>query len=55
MLKGRLGLEKSRIAYADRHALLWLDYGRLETENGCGLAVQWQAGRNKHRNAGATH
>ena len=35
MLSGRLGLDKARIAYADRHGLIGLDYGRLETENGC--------------------
>lgn len=29
MLKGRLGLEKARIAHADRHGLIWLDRGRL--------------------------
>jgi len=35
MLLGRLGLDKARIPYADRHGLLWLDRGRLEVEDGC--------------------
>jgi CRISPR-associated protein Cas1 len=35
MLIGRLGLDKARIPYADRHGLLWLDRGRLEVEDGC--------------------
>lgn len=35
MLLGRLGLEKTRIPYADRHGLIWLDRGRLEVEDGC--------------------
>lgn len=35
MLLGRLGLEKARIPYADRHGLIWLDRGRLEVEDGC--------------------
>lgn len=35
MLRGRLGLDKARMPYADRHGLLWLDRGRLEVEDGC--------------------
>ncbi|MEO5347761.1 MAG: type I-E CRISPR-associated endonuclease Cas1e [Magnetococcus sp. YQC-9] len=35
MLVGRLGLEKARIPYSDRHGLVWLDRGRLEVEDGC--------------------
>lgn len=35
MLKGRLGLEKSRIPHADRHGHLWLGYGALSVEDGC--------------------
>jgi CRISPR-associated protein Cas1 len=35
MLLGRLGLEKARVPYADRHGLIWLDRGRLEVEDGC--------------------
>jgi CRISP-associated protein Cas1 len=35
VLKGRLGLDKARIPYADRHGLLWLDRGRLSVEDGC--------------------
>ena len=35
MLHGRLGLEKARIAHADRHGLIWLDRGTLGVENGC--------------------
>jgi CRISPR-associated protein Cas1 len=31
----RLGLDKARIRYAERHGLVWLDRGRLEVEAGC--------------------
>ncbi len=34
MLKGRLGLETSRIPHADRHGLLWLSRGRLSVSDG---------------------
>lgn len=34
LLAGRLGLASSRIPHADRHGLLWLDYGRLSVEDG---------------------
>lgn len=34
LFPGRLGLAASRIPHADRHGLLWLEYGRLSVENG---------------------
>jgi CRISP-associated protein Cas1 len=34
VLKGRLGLETARVPHADRHGLLWLEYGKLYVENG---------------------
>ncbi len=34
LLPGRLGLAGSRIPHADRHGLLWLEYGRLSVEDG---------------------
>lgn len=34
LMHGRLGLAASRIPYADRHGLLWLDFGRLSVEDG---------------------
>jgi CRISPR-associated protein Cas1 len=34
LLHGRLGLAASRIPYADRHGLLYLEYGRLSVEDG---------------------
>lgn len=34
LLHGRLGLAASRIPHADRHGLLWLEYGRLSVEDG---------------------
>jgi len=34
LLPGRLGLASSRIPHADRHGLLWLEYGRLSIEDG---------------------
>ncbi|MCS6803421.1 MAG: type I-E CRISPR-associated endonuclease Cas1e [Dehalococcoidia bacterium] len=33
-LPGRLGLAEARIPHADRHGLLWLEYGRLSVEDG---------------------
>lgn len=33
-LPGRLGLAASRVPHADRHGLLWLEYGRLSVEEG---------------------
>ena len=35
MLKGRLGLEKARIPYPERHGLLWLERGELTVIDGC--------------------
>lgn len=35
MLKGRLGLETTRVPHADRHGLLWLERGKLTVEFGC--------------------
>lgn len=34
LLHGRLGLAASRIPHADRHGLLWLEYGKLAVEDG---------------------
>lgn len=34
LLHGRLGLAASRVPHADRHGLLWLEYGRLSVEDG---------------------
>jgi CRISPR-associated protein Cas1 len=34
LLHGRLGLAASRIPHADRHGLLYLEYGRLSVEDG---------------------
>ncbi len=33
-LPGRLGLAASRVPHADRHGLLWLEYGRLSVQDG---------------------
>ncbi|SAL59206.1 CRISPR-associated endonuclease Cas1 [Caballeronia cordobensis] len=35
MLKGRLGLDTSRVPHADRHGLLWLERGALNVIDGC--------------------
>lgn len=35
MLKGRLGLETSRIHHADRHGLIWFERGELCVIDGC--------------------
>jgi len=34
LIPGRLGLAAARIPHADRHGLLWLEYGRLSVEDG---------------------
>ena len=34
LIHGRLGLAASRIPHADRHGLLWLEYGKLSVEDG---------------------
>lgn len=49
MLSGRLGLETARISHADRHGLLWLEYGNLYVQDGtlhflAATSVQMQAG-----------
>lgn len=33
-IPGRLGLAASRVPYADRHGLLWLEHGKLAVEDG---------------------
>lgn len=33
-LPGRLGLAASHVPHADRHGLLWLEYGRLSVQDG---------------------
>ncbi len=35
MLKGRLGLETSRMPHADRHGLIWFERGELGVIDGC--------------------
>lgn len=35
MLKGRLGLETTRVPHADRHGLIWLERGELCVIDGC--------------------
>ncbi|VXC89518.1 CRISPR-associated endonuclease Cas1 [Burkholderia sp. 8Y] len=35
MLKGRLGLDTSRVPHGDRHGLLWLERGELSVIDGC--------------------
>ncbi len=35
MLKGRLGLETSRMPHADRHGLIWFERGELCVIDGC--------------------
>jgi CRISPR-associated protein Cas1 len=49
LLAGRLGLAASRIPHADRHGLLWLEYGRLSVEDGtlrfvAAQSPSWDAG-----------
>lgn len=34
LIHGRLGLAASRIPHADRHGLLWLEFGKLSVEDG---------------------
>jgi CRISPR-associated protein Cas1 len=34
LFKGRLGIAQARIPHADRHGLLWLEYGALRVEDG---------------------
>lgn len=35
MLKGRLGLDTSRVPHVDRHGLVWLERGELNVIDGC--------------------
>lgn len=49
MLKGRLGLETARIPHADRHGLLWLEYGRLSVEDG---SLIFMAAASRHYDKG---
>ncbi|WP_279628651.1 hypothetical protein [Caballeronia pedi] len=35
MLKGRLGLDTSRVPHADRHGLVWRKRGELNVIDGC--------------------
>lgn len=34
LISGRLGLAATRVPHADRHGLLWLDFGKLNVEDG---------------------
>ena len=49
MLQGRLGLETARIPHADRHGLLFLEYGKLLVEEG---NLHFVAATSKHMAAG---
>ncbi|TQV61578.1 MAG: type I-E CRISPR-associated endonuclease Cas1 [Halothiobacillaceae bacterium] len=49
LLPGRLGLASSRIPHADRHGLLWLEYGRLSVEDG---TLRFVAANSAHLAAG---
>lgn len=49
LLHGRLGLAASRIPHADRHGLLWLEYGRLSVEDG---TLRFVAARSETLDAG---
>lgn len=49
LLHGRLGLAASRIPHADRHGLLWLEYGRLSVEDG---TLRFVAAKSEMLNAG---
>ncbi|TCP07490.1 type I-E CRISPR-associated endonuclease Cas1e [Caldimonas thermodepolymerans] len=49
LLHGRLGLAASRIPHADRHGLLWLEYGRLSVEDG---TLRFIAARSETLDAG---
>jgi len=35
VLKGRLGLDTSRVPHVDRHGLVWLERGELNVIDGC--------------------
>lgn len=49
LLHGRLGLAASRIPHADRHGLLWLEYGKLSVEDG---TLHFVAAQSETLNAG---
>jgi CRISPR-associated protein Cas1 len=49
LLHGRLGLAASRIPHADRHGLLWLEYGKLSVEDG---TLRFLAARSDSLDAG---
>lgn len=49
MLSGRLGLAAARIPHADRHGLLWLEYGRLTVADG---TLRFAAARSESWDAG---
>jgi len=49
LLHGRLGLAASRIPHADRHGLLWLEYGRLSVDEG---TLRFVAARSEALEAG---
>ena len=49
LLHGRLGLAASRIPHADRHGLLWLEYGKLSVEDG---TLRFVAARSETLDAG---
>jgi len=49
LLHGRLGLAAARIPHADRHGLLWLEYGKLSVEDG---ALRFVAAQSEVMDAG---
>lgn len=49
LVPGRLGLAAARIPHADRHGLLWLEYGRLAVEDG---TLRFVAARSETLDAG---
>jgi CRISPR-associated protein Cas1 len=49
LVLGRLGLAGARIPHADRHGLLWLEYGRLSVEDG---TLRFAAARSETLEAG---
>lgn len=49
LVPGRLGLAAARIPHADRHGLIWLEYGRLSVEDG---TLRFVAARSETLDAG---
>lgn len=49
LMHGRLGLATARIPHADRHGLLWLEYGKLSVEDG---TLRFVAARSETLDAG---